>query len=209
METYVTEEQQVEQIKKWWQENGNSLVTGAALGLALVFGWRTWNEWHEGKAEAASALYQQLVNAPPGDTALIQGISTRLIEEYPDASYAVFGAFMQAAAFSAKGDLVSARGRLEWVLLHTSDPHLKALAELRLGRIALDQGDTERTRTRAESAANAGLHAEAAELRGDLLLSQGNPTGAQHAYQESLAKLPVNSHHRAALQIKIDDLGRD
>lgn len=207
-DSYVTEEQQVEEIKKWWRENGNSLVTGAALGLALVFGWRTWNEWHEGKAEAASALYQQLVGAPKADAALIQGIGTRLIDEYPNASYAIFGAFMQASAFSEKGDLASARGRLEWVLLHTTDAHLKALAELRLGRILLDQGDTERTRTLAESVATAGLP-EAAELRGDFLLRQGNRAGAQQAYQESLAKLPVNSHHRAALQIKIDDLGHD
>ena len=38
MEQYETEEQQVEAIKRFWKENGLSLVIGALLGLGGLLG---------------------------------------------------------------------------------------------------------------------------------------------------------------------------
>ena len=40
IEGYETEEQQVEAIKKWWKANGNTLIIGAVVGLAGLWGWR-------------------------------------------------------------------------------------------------------------------------------------------------------------------------
>ena len=31
-----TEEEQVEQIKKWWNSNGKQIIAGAVIGLALL-----------------------------------------------------------------------------------------------------------------------------------------------------------------------------
>ena len=45
METFRTEEEQVEAIKRWWQENGKSTVLGVAIAMAAVFGWRGWNDY--------------------------------------------------------------------------------------------------------------------------------------------------------------------
>lgn len=39
-----TEEQQIEAAKKWWKENGSSIVTGLMLGLAVLFGYRYWTD---------------------------------------------------------------------------------------------------------------------------------------------------------------------
>ena len=33
-----TEEEQVEALKRWWQENGKTLLLTLAVALALVFG---------------------------------------------------------------------------------------------------------------------------------------------------------------------------
>jgi len=33
-----TEEEQVAALKQWWNDNGNSLIIGVGLALALVFG---------------------------------------------------------------------------------------------------------------------------------------------------------------------------
>jgi len=207
MDENITEEQQVEEIKKWWKENGSSVVTGALFGLALVFGWRSWNEWREGNSEAASALYQQVI-AAKADATLVQAIGGRLIEEYPDSVYAFLGAFAQAATLLEKGDTGGGQGRLEWAVLHAPDANLKALAQLRLARLLLDQGDLARAQTLAETAANNGFPAESAELRGDIFLRQGDRNAARRLYQESLKKLPGNSQRTASLQMKIDDLAK-
>ena len=40
MEVYETEEQQVEAVKKWWKENGVSLIVGVVMGLSAIAGWK-------------------------------------------------------------------------------------------------------------------------------------------------------------------------
>ena len=52
-----TEDQQLEELKKWWKENGSSIITGVVLGLAILFGARAWFAWQERTAQQASAVY--------------------------------------------------------------------------------------------------------------------------------------------------------
>ena len=210
MDTYITEEQQIEVIKNWWKENGISVITGTALGLAIVFGIRAWNDWRTGQSEAASQIYQQImIGQKKTSPIVVQQAGTRLFEEYPNSIYAILGALAQAAGFIEKGDPASARGRLEWVILQSADPQIKALAQLRLGWLFLDQGDPERALTLSTTVASAGFPAEADELRGDVLRLQGDRKGALSAYQSAIAKLPPNSGRTTDLRMKIDDLGSD
>ena len=58
-----TEEEQVAAIKSWWKENGKSLVLTVAVVLAGVFGWKAWQQKQANDAEAASIIYQNLVQA--------------------------------------------------------------------------------------------------------------------------------------------------
>ncbi|WP_315982668.1 tetratricopeptide repeat protein [Aliamphritea spongicola] len=58
-----TEEEQVEALKKWWQENGKSLVLGVLLAGAIIFAWKGWQNSQQVKAETAAALYQNLIQA--------------------------------------------------------------------------------------------------------------------------------------------------
>ncbi|MEW8396328.1 MAG: tetratricopeptide repeat protein, partial [Candidatus Thiodiazotropha sp.] len=40
MSEYQTEEEQVEAIKRWWKENGTSVIAGLVIGLGGIFGWQ-------------------------------------------------------------------------------------------------------------------------------------------------------------------------
>ena len=61
MDVYTAEAQQIEEIKKWWRENGLSVVLGLTLGISGIFGWRYWQDVKIESAEAASALYSDMV----------------------------------------------------------------------------------------------------------------------------------------------------
>ena len=37
VDIYDSDREQVEALRKWWKENGKSIVLGAGLGLAAVF----------------------------------------------------------------------------------------------------------------------------------------------------------------------------
>ncbi len=63
MDVYKTEEEQVEAIKKWWQENGKSIIAGVVIGITAIFGWRAYDNHTAVQAEAASTLYEQMIGA--------------------------------------------------------------------------------------------------------------------------------------------------
>ena len=40
METYNTEEEQVEALRRWWDENVKSVIAGIILALGVSGGWK-------------------------------------------------------------------------------------------------------------------------------------------------------------------------
>ena len=71
MEQY-TDDERVEDLKKWWHENGVSIIVGIALGVAAIFGWRYWISHRDAQAERASLAYDRFIQAvekPDAETA--------------------------------------------------------------------------------------------------------------------------------------------
>ncbi len=53
MDVYRTDEEQVEALRKWWLENGKSVIAGIVIGFSAIFGWRAWQDHTIVQAEAA------------------------------------------------------------------------------------------------------------------------------------------------------------
>ena len=80
MDVYNTEEEQVEAIKKWWNENGKSIIAGIIIGVIAIFGWRSYENHTAMQAKAASILYEQLLVASrKNDTNNIRSIANNII----------------------------------------------------------------------------------------------------------------------------------
>jgi len=54
----LDEHEQGEAVRKWLRQNGSSLITGIAMGLALVFGWQWWQGKGVRHSEEAATQYQ-------------------------------------------------------------------------------------------------------------------------------------------------------
>ena len=88
-----SEDQQVEELKKWWKDNGRSIVIGVVLGIGGVGGWVGWKHHTETTAESASTLYSRLVNtAALENHAEVVQQTNALIADYPDQAYAALAA---------------------------------------------------------------------------------------------------------------------
>jgi len=96
-----SEEEQVEALKNWWKENGKSLVLTIALALAVIFGWKAWQNNQRIATENAGIMYQNLVQAvrlasAPQATddqwTTAAHLAKSLKDEYGDTAYARFGA---------------------------------------------------------------------------------------------------------------------
>lgn len=204
MQVYATEEEQVESLKKWWKENGRSILAGLVIGLGGVFGWRAWVAHQASVGEQASMLFEQLmasVSAGAADSADKQ--AEQLISEYGATPYAVFAAFAMARMHVSGGDNAAARSQLRWVLETTKDPGLKQIARLRLARILLADGDVQGAEEALAGQAIEGFGGEVAAVKGDIALARGDIEEARAAYEDALAGGAGNG---ALLRMKIDNL---
>lgn len=209
-----TEEEQIEALKDWWSENGNSLLIGIGVTLIAVFGFRSWQSSVQEQGETASGLYQDLMATiliAPNETLdeSKKSTGTYLVEllqaEHESSVYAKFASMFMAKQAVDGGDLDAAEKALQWVLDHDASGSIELVARLRLARILSAKGEVQAALSLIESV-QAGAHTSSyEETKGDLYLSMGRHEDARKAYQQALNKLTQNSA-KPILQMKLDDI---
>ncbi len=203
MEVYNSEQEQVEALKAWWDKNGRSTLVGLAVMLLSVVGWQQWDGHRKGIAEAASTHYQKMVEMMDKDSNSAMEAGRALIASYPDSIYAVMASMAMAKLAVEQKDLDGAAAHLHSAMQQSDQPELAALARLRLARVELAQGKHDAalaTLAAGESSASSD------ELRGDILLSQGNADAARDAYTRAVEGYSETPDKREIVQMKLDDL---
>lgn len=207
MSVYQTDDEQVEAIKKWWKENGKSVIGGIVLGFAIIGGWQGWQGWQRNQGESASILFdtlRQSVRNQQVDKAIEDG--KRLVGEYGGSVYASFAGLELARLAYQKGEKAAARGHLQWVADSAPDPSLREVARLRLGQLLLDMDETEALEALLQQSPLDAFVGEFAVLRGDLARATGDPAAARQAYRDALAS---GVEDEAMLRMKLVDVGAD
>lgn len=204
MAEHLNDEEQLEALKKWWSENGRSVVGGVLLGLALVGGWRGWQYYQHDRAESAGVRYDAMVTAAEARQAehALQ-LAEGLREGYGDTAYASLAALRAAKLRLEAGDSGGAQVQLAWVRANAPDPALRQIASLRLARILIGDGELDAAQRILEAAPRDAFAPEVAELRGDLARARGDVAAARAAYEEALAGKPDSG---VLLRMKLDDL---
>jgi len=208
LEGYRTDEEQVEHLKKWWNENGKSIVGGIALGLIAIFGWRGWQDHLVVQGENASDLYEQMTtDIREEQGADITEIAGQLHQDYKSTPYSTFSSLLQAREAVEKDDIHSAKLHLQRVLDNTNNDEFRHIARLRLSRLLLTEGDKDAALSLLEKADPGKFASSYHELRGDILLQQGDSKAAQDAYTQALATQNSIRGNQSVVQMKLDDLG--
>lgn len=209
MEVYDTEQERVEELKKWWKENGRSVIFGTVLGLGAVFGWRGWQSYQSEQTVRASLMYEQLVDlVERGAREEASAHGELLVQSHPGSLYGSLAALTLAHLAVTAGDLAAARQHLDWVARNAADPALKPIARLRLARVLLGLGQHDEALAAVTGEVPESFRGAFAELRGDVLAVRGERANAQKAYREALDALPASAATRALVQLKLDDLGQ-
>lgn len=201
MEQY-NDDERVDDLKKWWKDNGASIIAGIALGLIAIFGWQYWNSYRDAQAEKASWAYDDFIEAvekPDAEQARQRGQT--LLTDFPKSSYTVLAA-LQLAKLEMEEDAAAATQHLEWVIANARVAEFKDIARLRLARVLFTAGQPAEAEKVLESVTTASLIAEREELKGDLYLAGADLTKARAAYSAALAVHGGNP----LLQLKLDNL---
>ncbi len=194
MEQYRTEEEQVEALRRWWDENGRSTLVAIVLVLAGTFAWQGWQRYDAQRTASASDLYQQMLEAAAlaqegaATAAPVSQLATQLRRDFAGTSYAQFAALHQARVAVIAGDLEAAEADLRWVLGKADGGSETALvAQLRLARVVAAQGNVEQALALLAPEAMGKYQAAAAMARGDVLAGAGRAEEALAAYREAQA----------------------
>ena len=208
-----TEEEQIETIKKWFEDNGTSLIVSMIIVLAVVFGYRAWETNTRETGEAASAIYEELSAAisvnPPAqlseeNIATSKFLADQLKQEYPNTTYAHFAAMHLAKIAVDDGDLATAGQELQWILDHSVDDKLAIIVNYRLAKVKLGQKDYDAAIAQIDLVEPGGHLSSYEELRGDTLYEMNRLDEAREAYQRAITAQGLQV--KPITQMKHDDI---
>ena len=206
MAIYDTEEEQVEQLKKWWEANNTSLIAGVITAIVLVSGWNVWQNHQFEQRSQASQLYQQLLDsAGKNDYATVDKLADQLSVEYNSLAYAHFAALDKAKSKVEQGDVEAAKAILQQQVQNAGSPEMQHIARLRLIQLLLDSAEYEqglKLIAEVDPAKVEGFEASYDELEGDLYVAMDRLDEARNAYQNAIK----TNQATPLTQFKLDDI---
>ena len=215
MEQYRTEEEQVEALKRWWDENGKATIAASLLALVAGCGWQGWQGFQQEQLATASDSYQRLLQAmstPEAgepDTAAAREIAGQIKKEYGGSTYAQFAALHLARMAVNDADLATAEAELRWVLAKAdAGSDIAQITQLRLARVLASSGDATQALTLLDAGADGDYAGAYAMARGDVFMMQGDESQARAAYSEArvLAAADATLPPLATLEQKLQSL---
>lgn len=204
MEVYQTEEQQVEAIKGYWQENGNTIIAGIVLAFAGFIGFNFYKDNKLTNELAVSDSYQTLIESSVNDKANFPEQAAIFINKNANTSYASLTGLALAKEAAAAKDWETAQTQLNAAIDSAPTDAIKGIASLRLARVQIQLAQyTEALATLAKPLPES-FAANIEEIKGDTYLLQNKKELARNAYQAAItANGLANS---PGLQMKLDDL---
>jgi predicted negative regulator of RcsB-dependent stress response len=217
--SYASDEEQIEALKSWWKENGNSLIVGVVLVFLILFGSRQWQSQQVAYATEASDLYQSLLDVVAVDfnqeiseeeksTAIF--FNSQLRNDYQKSIYAKYAALYMAQFYVGQDDLESAAAELQWVLdnpklgiFESAVEELFLITRLRLARVVLSQGEAQRALDLILLVEPREFTGAYAEVEGDAYIILGQEDNAREAYQRATA----SGVYSVMVELKLRDLG--
>ncbi len=199
-----TEEEQIEDLKRWWNENKTFVISGLALGASILFGWNYYKNQKLTKAYDAGVVHQTLVaSVKAGDADAAKSAAERLTGEFASTAYAQYAPLAVAKLNVDAGDLDAAAAALAPAL--NGPEELALIARARLARIRLAQGRAQDALDQL-SVDGGAYQPLFDEMRGDAYAELGQPEAARDAYNDALDS-DGTAVDRNFVQVKLAALG--
>ncbi len=203
----LEEQEQIDELKAWWKQNGKMLSTLVIAVLVAYAAYQGWHYFQSKQAVEASTQYQELTVTDEKDLKSIQVKSAALMENFAGTPYAGRAALFAAKANYQAKDAKSAKAQLDWAAKNAKETAVSALASLQLANILAEEKDFDGALKLLNAPHDAGFDGLFADLKGDVLVSLGKSAEAKMAYQEALTKLDPQGKFRTLTQQKLESLG--
>lgn len=207
MTEYLTEQEQIQQLKTWVKQYGMTILVGIVLALFASYGWRYYQNYHNKILLHASAVYDEMLTLRAqnnNEGAKIQ--ANKLISHYPKSPYAQMAAFMLARDAVINKNYGEAVNHLNWVVDHSKNHSIQEIARIRIARILITDQKPQVALETLKKLNDKNFIGMVDEVRGDAYLAMNDPQAARKAYELALQELPNAEVNRPILEMKYDNL---
>jgi len=204
VEIYQTEEQQVEAIKGYWEENGNMIIAGIVLGFVGFIGFNYYKDNKLADELAVSDSYQALIESSAIDKQAFSENAANFISKNSTTSYASLTALALAKESASTQNWAVAQSQLISAIASAPTDGIKGIASLRLARVQIQLEKYVQALATLAKPLPESFTAAVEEIKGDTYLLQGKKELARNAYQVAIAADGLASS--PGLQMKLDDL---
>jgi len=203
---YTTDEEELEKLKNWWNDNKVFVVTGLIAGGAILGGYNWYKDMVATRANTASALFEDLkeaVSSGNREVALAKG--SELQDKFSATPYDAQALLVLAKVHIDAGDYDAAMQALKDAI-STGNTELGHVARLRLARVQLAAGLVDEAKSTLTVRSEGEFSSLYQELRGDIHTAAGETDAAIEQYKLALAhEIPLGDVRY--LEIKLQNLG--
>ena len=208
----LQEQEQVDQLKAFWQQYGNLITWTLTLALGGFAAWNGWNWWQRDQAIKASSMFDELERAAQAtDAERSARVFADLKERFPRTAYAQQGALLAAKVQAEKGQTDAALASLAWASDNAGEDEIRSLARLRAAGLLIDKKQYDAALAQLDAAASGKnakeFEALVADRRGDVLLAQGKQDEARKAYELAYKAIDEKLEYRRLIDAKLTALG--
>ena len=202
----MEEKEQLDDIRAWWTQYGNYVLSGVVIGALSLFGWSYYKGTTADNEIAASVLYDELANSvAEGDLEDAERVAGVLSAEYGNSLYAQQSKLALARLYMDNSRDKDAADALRSIVDAPQSAELSAVARVRLAKVLQYQEQYDEVLALLDGEDSTGFTARYAEARGDALVALSRFEEAREAYLVALAD-NGQTLDATFLQLKLLDL---
>ncbi len=192
----MTDKEQVEMIKNWWNRYGKVIAIIVMIGFVLSLGWRYWHAHKIHIAQQASDLYAQLtVIDSQKQKQRAKALAAQLIQKYQSTPYSAMAALWWARVLVNGKNYNEALQKIHWALDHSRVASIRQIARLRAARLLLFQKKPQAAQALLHQVDDKTYQPLIDKLEGAIYMAMNQPHAAIKAYQSAkkgMAALGLN-----------------
>lgn len=181
----IEEEQEINQLKDWWKENGKTIIAAFILGVGGMFGWRYWQAHQAEQIAQASAQYDALIYSAQQDEQAKKANIEQFVQANSKTAYAVFALLDEAKKATEKQDFAAAEVNLNQALTQSQDEVLTSIVALRLSAVQFQLGQLDNALTTLNQVKGESFDARKAILTGDIQVAKGDKVAAKNSFEQA------------------------
>ncbi|SFR63198.1 tetratricopeptide repeat protein [Thiomicrospira sp. ALE5] len=211
MSRHNSEQEQLDQLKAWWDKWGTWLLSAILIVVLSFSGWRYWQANQLSQAQTASMTFDMLeVSQQAGQFGEVVREARRLMQDFPRSPYSAAAAMMLATYYIEQGDFDEAQASLEWIMDARVEKVFKDTAAMRLVRLHINAQRYELAQQALDQVESvllpAATRAQYDYHQALVYMYQGNAQQAQDAFNRVLANNSASTDLRNIARLYKDDL---